>query len=415
MDTVLKLEGVAKKFCRRLRYSLLYGSIDVARGMLNLKASTAFLRPGEFWAVQEVSLELKKGESLGLVGANGSGKSTLLRLINGIFPPDKGRIEVRGKVGALIAAGAGFHPLMTGRENIYLNGAILGISKKEINKAFDSIVDFADIGEFLDAPVKTYSSGMYVRLGFAIAIHCQPDLLLIDEILAVGDLSFQKKCIKEMTRLLDLGTSMIFVSHNPYLVERLSNRVGIMKAGRIEELGTAIDVIPAYFQQMNTTPANGNKNTSALPAHIRQGTGEVRVTSVDILDKHGDAVSVIESGEPVTVRVHYDIFQEPLSPNIAVFILNAEDIVVVCLEATKVRRGLIGSKSGFVDCRIHSLPLMPGSYSIQIRIAANDLVDFVDCPAKFTVTCPPDNLLSTGNKGILSVQAEWRNGDEIIA
>jgi lipopolysaccharide transport system ATP-binding protein len=179
-----------QKVLSELETKFLYGTHDVFRNMFSIPNDTGKLRKSEFWALDDVSFELKKGETLGIMGVNGSGKSTLLRLLSGIFPPDKGRISVYGKIGSLIAVGAGFHPHMTGRENIYLNGTILGITRNEIRKKFDSIVDFAEIGDFLEAPLSTYSSGMRVRLGFAIALHCDPDILLIDEILSVGDLVF---------------------------------------------------------------------------------------------------------------------------------------------------------------------------------------------------------------------------------
>src|SRR3989338_5925733 len=192
-DLAIRVEGVSKKYCKSLKRSMLYGMADVARNLCGLRSPSGLLRPREFWAVDDVSFEVRRGESFGLIGPNGSGKTTLLKMLNGIFWPDKGKITTRGRVGALIAVGAGFHPLLTGRENIYINGAILGMNKREIDKKFDSIVEFADIGDFLDSPVKHYSSGMFVRLGFAIAIHCEPDILLLDEVLAVGAINFQKK------------------------------------------------------------------------------------------------------------------------------------------------------------------------------------------------------------------------------
>jgi len=198
-DVVVKVEHVSKKYCKSLKRSMFYGVHDIGRNMVGLSAHSERLRDGEFWAVDDVSFELKKGETLGIIGPNGSGKTTLLKMLNGIFWPDKGKITVRGRVGALIAVGAGFHPLLTGRENININGAILGMSKKEINEKFDDIVEFADIGDFIDYPVKFYSSGMYVRLGFAVAVHCKPDILLVDEVLAVGDLGYTFKCYRKIS------------------------------------------------------------------------------------------------------------------------------------------------------------------------------------------------------------------------
>ncbi len=195
-EVAVLVEHVSKKYCKSLKRSMFYSLSDISRNMLGFGSHPSRLRRDEFWALDDVSFEVKRGETLGLVGPNGAGKSTMLKMLNGIFWPDKGRITVRGRVGALIEVGAGFHPLLSGRENIYVNAAILGMGKKEVDRKFDSIVAFADIGDFLDAPVKHYSSGMFVRLGFAVAVHCDPDILLVDEVLAVGDTAFQSKCLR---------------------------------------------------------------------------------------------------------------------------------------------------------------------------------------------------------------------------
>ena len=217
---------------------MMYGLKDLGRNLVGLRSRSHTLRRDEFWAVDDVSFELKRGESVGLIGPNGSGKTTLLKMLNGIFWPDRGRIQVRGKVGALIAVGAGFHPLLTGRDNVYINGAILGMSKAEIERNFDAIVDFADIGDFLDTPVKHYSSGMFVRLGFAVAVHSEPDVMLVDEVLAVGDRGFQTKCFKRMAELRKLGTTFVLVSHNMHAVASFVDRVALLEKGHMENHST---------------------------------------------------------------------------------------------------------------------------------------------------------------------------------
>src|SRR3990172_3423613 len=201
-DVVIKAEHVSKKYCKSLKHSMSYGLQDIGRNLVGLSSRSELLRKNEFWAVDDVSFELKRGEALGLIGPNGCGKSTLLKMLNGIFWPDKGKITMKGKVGGLIEVGAGFHPLLTGRENVYINGAILGMSRKEIDDKFDDIVEFADIEDFIDAPVKSYSSGMFVRLGFAVAAHCEPDVLLVDEVLAVGDVNFQNRCLRRINEMM---------------------------------------------------------------------------------------------------------------------------------------------------------------------------------------------------------------------
>ncbi len=227
---------------------MVYGLSDIARNMVGLSSRPTKLRKKEFWAVNDVSFELKKGETLGIIGPNGSGKSTLLKMLNGIFWPDKGKITLNGRVGALIEVGAGFHPMLTGRENIYINGAVLGISKREIESNFDRIVEFADIGDFLDTPVKNYSSGMFVRLGFAIAVNCNPDILLVDEVLAVGDKGFQAKCFNKIGELKQQGTSTILVSHNMHAVSIFSDNAILLNHGKAAYFTDVFEGIKEYSQ-----------------------------------------------------------------------------------------------------------------------------------------------------------------------
>lgn len=246
MDTVIEFNKVAKKFCKNPRKIMSYGLSDIFQGIFAL-ANPGKIRLDEFWALKEISFKIKKGEIWGIIGANGSGKSTLLKLLNGIFMPDKGEIKVKGRVGALIAAGAGFHPMLTGRENIYINGVILGMSKKEIDRQFDSIVEFAEIKNFLDTSVKNYSSGMYVRLGFSIAAYCLPEIMLVDEILSVGDARFQKKALKKMTELINNKKTIIFVSHNLKLISSFTEKCLYLKNGKVEKIGATSVVLKKYI------------------------------------------------------------------------------------------------------------------------------------------------------------------------
>ena len=272
MDTILKVSGLYKKFCKSLKRSMLYGTHDMARSMLGYSIDNVELRKNEFWALQDINFELKRGETLGLIGQNGCGKTTLLRAINGIFPPDKGRIEIYGRIGALIAVGAGFHPHMTGRENIYLNGIILGMTKKEVDKKFDEIIDFAEIGDFIDSPVSTYSSGMTVRLGFSIAIHADIDILLVDEILAVGDMGFQLKCFQKIVELRNKGIGILFVAHDVHTIATFSQKVLLMQTGKQIHLGNVSEGLSIYkksFADLNSEGeiekvVTGTKNFKVL-------------------------------------------------------------------------------------------------------------------------------------------------------
>lgn len=231
-ETLIKVENISKKFCRSLKRSLLYGLKDMGSELIGRCNSPNNLRKGEFWALKDVSLTLGRGDTLGLIGRNGSGKTTLLRMLNGLIKPDAGCIKIRGRMQALIALGAGFNPVLSGRENIYVNAAVLGIPKSEVDRRFDEIIDFSGIEEFIDTPVQNYSSGMAVRLGFAVAAHLEPDILLVDEVLAVGDEGFQSKCLNKIGELKKKGTAIILVSHNMHTMSTFANKVILLEKGK---------------------------------------------------------------------------------------------------------------------------------------------------------------------------------------
>lgn len=316
-DIVIKIENLSKKFTRSIKRSMLYGTADISKSMLGIKPNTSVLRKGEFWSLKNINFEIRRGETFGLIGANGSGKSTLLRLINGIFPPDVGRITIKGKIGALIAVGAGFHPHMTGRENIILNGTILGMSKEEIAEKMNNIISFADIGDFLDAPVSTYSSGMTVRLGFAIAINAEPDILLIDEILAVGDAKFQRKCLDKIRQLSASGTTIILVSHSMQNIEGMCDNAILIHHGEQIAYGKPQDLVPTYEVLLRTGEvaflegSNSSQNDVAkAPGILKQvkkyadfGTDDILVDKFELKNKEGIPTSELNSDEPFSMEV----------------------------------------------------------------------------------------------------------------
>ncbi|HET7008675.1 MAG TPA: ABC transporter ATP-binding protein, partial [Candidatus Binatia bacterium] len=232
-DTVIKVDGVSKKFCRSLKQAMFYGMRDIACDIVGITRQLSCLRQDEFWALHNVSFEVKPGECVGLIGPNGAGKSTLLRLINGVTLPDLGSIQIKGRIGALLELGAGFHPMLTGRENIHLSAAILGLSKNEVTRKFDSIVDFAGLEEFIEMPVKQYSSGMYVRLGFAVAVSIDPDILIIDESMAVGDATFRRRCLDQIDTFKRAGKTIIVVSHNLQEIEKIAQRIVLLDHGAV--------------------------------------------------------------------------------------------------------------------------------------------------------------------------------------
>lgn len=231
-EVLVQVEGLSKKFCKSLKKSLRYGVHDLA-GSLVGKKPTDTLRKDEFWALKDINFELRRGECLGLIGHNGAGKSTLLKILNGLINPDQGKVTLRGRVGALIELGAGFNPILSGRENIYNNGAVLGFTKREIDNKLEDIIDFAEIREFIDMPVQNYSSGMKVRLGFAVAAQMEPDVLIIDEVLAVGDVGFKVKCFNVLEELLK-KTAVILVTHNMPQIARICNKLLLLNNGRIQ-------------------------------------------------------------------------------------------------------------------------------------------------------------------------------------
>lgn len=375
---VVSIADAGKKFCAVLPHSMYYGIRDVCRSMIGLSSAPSVLRPHEFWAVDHVTFALKRGERLGLLGTNGSGKSTLLRLLGGIYQPDTGRIEVRGKVGALIALGAGFHPLLTGRENIFLNGALLGMTTREIEMRFDAIVEFAGVGDFLDAPVKTYSSGMHVRLGFSVAIHADPDLLLIDEVLAVGDSSFQQRCLEKVQRLNDKGTAIIFVSHSIPAVERLCLSGLLLKRGRQRFLGSIRECIQRYYDDIGQT----NLDHPAHPKAI--GLGQVEISDVRVFQAGGDSLNRnIEFGQDFVIRFHYDFLRERSEKTqVRVWIRTYEgrDVQRLIFQEESFHDGTLYDnvkihrlkRSGTVSITVHKPRLFPQSFWVDIAMVPLD-------------------------------------------
>ena len=302
-DIVLSVRGVSKKFCRDLKRSLFYGVQDIASDLTGLRTKSDRLRTKEFWALDSVSFELRKGEAVGLVGKNGSGKSTLLRIIAGLIKPDLGTVEVMGRVAPLIALGAGFNPILTGRENIYANMAILGLSKQEIDERFDDVVEFAEIGDAIDSPVQTYSSGMAARLGFASAIHTEPDILLIDEVLSVGDAKFKAKCERRLHQLRKKGTTFVLVAHNPQAILSACPSAIYLQGGKVITSGEAETVMNKYEEDLFVT---GTKKTSGKmfrPARTEAESPGLDVISLFFRNTEDQIIESLVSGEPVQLCV----------------------------------------------------------------------------------------------------------------
>jgi len=278
-------------------------------------------KPTEFWALRDVNLSVERGEVLGVVGPNGSGKSTLLQIVSGILEPTRGRVLSRGRIAALLELGAGFNPEFSGRENVFLNGEILGMPRREMERVFPQIEKFAEIGAFLDRPVKEYSSGMYVRLAFSTAIHVDPEILIVDEALAVGDAIFANRCIKKFEELKKRNVTVLFVSHDLGLVKRLSDRAALMLDGRVAAYGSPSEVVNRYVgvvldreqPQREEAPTGGNS---------RHGDGASRVLSAELIDKRGASTRQLTPGEPVTIRVQARAEKDLEDPVVGVLIRN---------------------------------------------------------------------------------------------
>ena len=283
-------------------------------------------RHTEFWALRDVSFRAEKGEILALVGPNGSGKSTLLQIVSGLLQPTRGRVLTEGRVAALLELGAGFNPEFTGRENVYLNGEIMGLSRREVDRAFPSIEAFAEIGEFINRPVKEYSSGMYVRLAFATAIHVEPEILIVDEALAVGDAIFANRCIQKFEELKQRQVTILFVSHDLGLVKRLAHRAILLLNGEIAAQGAPSDVVNRYvgfvLERQQAKPAEDVEDRSKLNASFRHGDGASRIRDVRILDQQGQSLSAVASGSPITVRVRAEFTQTVVEPVVGILVRN---------------------------------------------------------------------------------------------
>lgn len=361
---LIRVQSVSKKFCRSLKRSLLYGIQDIGSEVLG-KTRKPNLRKDEFWAVNNISFELHRGECLGLIGHNGAGKSTLLKMLNGLIKPDKGTITMSGQVGALIELGTGFNPILTGRENIYNNGAVLGFTKKEIDQRLDSIVEFSEIGEFLDTPVQNYSSGMKVRLGFAVAAQMEPDILLIDEILAVGDMGFILKCFNRMDELLQ-KTTMILVSHNIPQIARMATQVLLMDKGDVVlHTSNVPEAISEYYKRHKTIIGNykGTEKAELL---------EVRIISNGVSYGRDDNI-VINFGDDLNLEIEILCKEKVYNPSLylAFYDKAQRGFAEIMNFHEHIQISELKGKATF-SVSIPKVPFSQGGYSISVVLSEMD-------------------------------------------
>ncbi len=413
--SVIEVNNLSKSY--RIRHER-YSYYSLRDEMVNLiKRPIRWLKKDKkskenFWALKDINFSVKKGEILGIIGRNGAGKTTLLKILSRITFPTKGEAVLRGRVGSLLEVGTNFHPELAGRENIYLNGAILGMRKKEIDSKFDEIVRFAELEKFLDTPVKRYSSGMYVRLAFAVAAHLEPEILLVDEVLAVGDNAFQKKCLGKMNKVAQSGRTILFISHNMAAIENLCTRAIVLDEGKKIFEGEVKKAIDYYLNSYKQDTRNLRDFSS------RKGNGELRIVDVKFRNKDRQIRNCMPCGESIDILMEYENYGLP--NNTEVFItLYAKTIRGVPLfEANNKLSGFrlesknIG-KRGFFVCHINSLALAPSTYLLDLCLTRSGQVSLDEIPGARKLDIEMSNFLGSGQlpspaAGPLVLKTDWK-------
>lgn len=377
MNTVIKVENISKSYILKHQNTERYTALrDVLANKIKNIFSSVTEPPGmkseEFWALKNVSFEIKQGDRVGIIGRNGAGKSTLLKILSRIITPTKGRIIINGRVASLLEVGTGFHPELTGRENVFLNGSILGMNRAEIKKKFDEIVAFAEVEKFLDTPVKRYSSGMYVRLAFAVAAHLEPEILVVDEVLAVGDAEFQKKCLGKMKDVSGEGRTVLFVSHNMAAIQNLCNKAIVLKNGQVDyPIGNVNDGLKHY---MKLTREHSIINLRERKD--RQGEGKIRMVNFEFLNQNNEPQAELMTGQKVRMKIEYEAEKEHMENISAAIAIYGDDGVLYSVlgsEFSAAPFNKIASKGYFI-CEIDKIPIMPGRYMLNLAINQNGIM-----------------------------------------
>lgn len=411
MKPIISVEGLGKSYTIRHEGQTHYKSLREEI----FKLPSRLLRRGgqsreEFWALKDVSFDIMPGDRVGIIGRNGAGKSTLLKLLSRITEPTTGRITLRGRVASLLEVGTGFHPELTGRENIYLNGAILGMSRAEVRRKFDAIVDFAGVEKFLDTPVKRYSSGMYVRLAFAVAAHLEPEILIVDEVLAVGDAEFQRKCLGKMESVGKEGRTVLFVSHNMGMINKLCGSSILLQHGRIHIAGPTAAVLNEY--------SKSQKQEISLTERIdRTGTGEIRFTSVEFLDDAtGESLQEVRTGQIITVRlgVESDNDRDRVLCSFVVSGVASGNDFFVCSNEFSGEKISLTRKGNYICCSGIKWPLGAGLYTVRLFCSSGDKSVIYDWIADvYTLTVQHGEFFSKhagylADQDCLLVESYWK-------
>lgn len=383
-DSIITVENLGKRYRLQHQAKAAYATLretlaSKAKQLLAPSRSHSESTPAEedFWALNDVSFEIQRGDVVGIIGRNGAGKSTLLKILSRITEPTTGRIRLRGRVASLLEVGTGFHAELTGRENIFLNGAILGMTKAEIRSRFDEIVAFAEVEKFLDTPVKHYSSGMYVRLAFAVAAHLEPEILIVDEVLAVGDSQFQQKCLGKLQSVAVGGRTVIFVSHHMPSVQRLCSRAIYLASGRVREDGPTEAIVAGYTAPTGASEAS--TNLSSLPKGERRGNGLARFTQIELLNSRNVPSNEFAQGEPMVVRLTIvsDIALEGVLFGFS--FISADGTEVQGTSAQDSGIGRLAAGTSTFRCEVFPMVLCPGRWQVRGAIfRMNELFDHVD-------------------------------------
>jgi lipopolysaccharide transport system ATP-binding protein len=399
------------RICKEYRLGELSGSGSFREALVDLVR----LRKSEkstFRALQDVSFEVREGEAVGIIGRNGAGKSTLLKVLSRITTPTSGSIRVRGRLSALLEVGTGFHQDLTGRENIYLNGSILGMTKQEVESRFDEIVEFAEVDRFLDTPIKRYSSGMRLRLGFAVAAHLDAEVLLVDEVLAVGDAAFQKKCLGQMDELRRGARTILFVSHNMAAIETLCSRAIWIDGGRVREDGPASQVIGNYLSSHGG--AQGTRQ-SLRETTDRSGTGAIRFTQIDYLNGAGETTDLIRAGEPLRIRLSYEARERIVEPHFGFEIYSQLGTLITETSTWSANAEVpnIDPGKGALELSIDALNLLPGRYRVSLWISSIGGVDYDLVPYCSTFDVETSDVFAAGRgadqrHGLVFFPSKWR-------
>ena len=350
--------------------------------LLSGRAGSAAELDEAIWAIKDVSFQITAGEVVGIIGRNGAGKSTLLKILSGISDPTNGYADIYGRVGSLLEVGTGFHPELTGRENVFLNGAILGMKKTEIERKFDEIVAFAEIDKFIDTPVKHYSSGMYVRLAFSVAAHLEPEILLVDEVLAVGDVAFQRKCLGKMDDVAQAGHTVVFVSHNMGLLQTLCQRGIFLNHGTVETDGTITEAVDAYLQTLEQARSHDlSKRTD------RKGQGHVRLVGAEVVNGSQGMSSILKTGHPASFVFTVDGIVPGMACNFFIYDVIGQPVISFSSKARGPEDSYNPKNGPMFVCELDELLLLPGRYRIDAAVVGdNRLQDFIEAAAVFEVS-----------------------------